>query len=304
MEKPGIICIGAALVDETYQCYSQPLQRTSNPAKLHRSMGGVARNIAHQLALLENNVELITHFGTDADGNWLKTECLKSGIGIKNSSTNNSNTGKYTAIISPKGELYTAAVSTQFENQITPEFLETKITFLKTASLILMDCNLSKVSLEWIINFCRNEEIPCIIEPVSVEKAGRLKDVNLNNVLLITPNMDELKTITHNPNGDSKDILIKNTLEKGIQFLWVRNGKDGSEIFSEDLYHKQKAPQSKVIDTTGAGDAALAGWLHAHLNGETPEKCVEYGHAMAKIVLEVHGAINNKLNINLLKENL
>ncbi|PLX05133.1 MAG: hypothetical protein C0595_00705 [Marinilabiliales bacterium] len=304
MEKPSLICIGAALVDETYQCYSELLSGTSNPAKMHKSAGGVARNIAHNLALLENNVEIITHFGFDADGNWLKEECKNAGIGINHSLTNNTNTGKYVAIISPNGELYTAAVSTQFENQITVEFLETKVTFFKTASLILMDCNLSKESLEWIINFSRNENIPCIIEPVSIEKAERLKDIDLSKVLLITPNMDELKAINFHQNRNSKKTLIKNVIEKGVQFLWVRNGKEGSEIFSKELNHKQNAPQANVIDSTGAGDAALAGWIHAWLEGETPEKCVEYGHAMAKIVLEVHGAINDKLNINLLKENL
>jgi len=304
MEKPSIICIGAALVDETYQCYSHPLPGTSNPAQLHRSMGGVSRNIANHLALLEKNIELITHFGSDSDGIWLKEECKKAGIGINHSLTNNTSTGKYVAIIFPNGELYTGAVSTQFENQITPEFLETKITFLKTASLVLMDCNLSEKSLEWIINFCRNENIPCVIEPVSIEKAGRLRDVDLSKVLLLTPNIDELRTINDHQNGYSKEILIRNVIDRGVQFLWVRNGKDGSEIFSKELQHKQNAPQANVVDNTGAGDAALAGWIHAWLEGKTPEKCVEYGHAMAKIVLEVHGAINDKLNINLLKENL
>lgn len=265
MEKPLIICIGAALVDETFKCYSAVIPATSNPAELYRSVGGVARNIAHHLALLENNVELITHFGADADGNWLKEECRKSGIGINNSLTTNSSTGKYTAIISPKGELFTAVVSTQFENQITTEFLETKIPFLKTASLILIDCNLSGECLEWIINFCRNENIPCVVEPVSIEKAGRLIEINLDDVLLITPNIDELKEINFNSTGNSKEVLIERVISKGVQFLWVRNGKNGSEIFSKDLNHKQIAPKVKVIDSTGAGDAALAGWIHAWL---------------------------------------
>lgn len=304
MEKPLIICIGAALVDETFKCYSELLPGTSNPAKHNKSMGGVSRNIAHHLALLENNVELITHFGNDNDGEWLKQKCVKVGIGIEHSLSNDSATGKYTAILTHKGELYTAAVSTQFENQITPEFLETKTAILKKASLILMDCNLSKECLGWIINFCRYENIQSIVEPVSIEKAGRLKDVNQSRVLLITPNIEELKAINHNKNGDSKKTLIKNAIERGVQFLWVRNGKYGSEIFSKELNHKQNAPQANVIDSTGAGDAALAGWIHAWLKGETPVKCIEYGHAMAKAVLEVQGAVNDKLNINLLKENL
>jgi len=55
-----IICIGAALVDELYSATAPMLLATTNDATVHRSAGGVSRNIAHQLALLGLPVQLIS----------------------------------------------------------------------------------------------------------------------------------------------------------------------------------------------------------------------------------------------------
>ena len=74
MSNP-VICIGAALVDELYHASNPILLATTNEGTVHRSAGGVSRNIAHQLALLGVPVQLISVFGSDGEGDWLKTIC-------------------------------------------------------------------------------------------------------------------------------------------------------------------------------------------------------------------------------------
>ena len=76
--KP-VICVGAALVDEIFTSNEMVVQGTSNPSSLHKSAGGVARNIASYLAHLGHRIELITHLGNDASGNWLMDQCIKVG---------------------------------------------------------------------------------------------------------------------------------------------------------------------------------------------------------------------------------
>jgi sugar/nucleoside kinase (ribokinase family) len=70
MSKP-VICIGSALVDELFHAAGEILLATTSNAIIHRTAGGVARNIAHQLALLDVPVQLISVFGKDKDGEWL-----------------------------------------------------------------------------------------------------------------------------------------------------------------------------------------------------------------------------------------
>jgi pseudouridine kinase len=298
MRTKSVVCIGAALIDESYRCENQPLAGTSNPASLHRSAGGVARNIAHHLALLGNPVQLISHFGNDPEGQWLMDQCATSRIGLSHALVNNIPTGRFVALLSPEGNLFAGAVSTHFETLITPAFLQTRIPVLKEASLLQIDCNLSAESLNWLLQFSRNEEIPCIIEPVSVPKAERLKKTDLNGVLLITPNHDEMAAFQ----GETGEELVQTILDLGVRYLWLRKGKEGSILYSEQNPFELSAPEVQIIDTTGAGDAALAGWIHAWLHDQKPEDCVRYGHAMASLVLQINGAIRKDLDLQLLEE--
>ncbi len=301
VSKKPVICIGAALIDESFICLTEPIPATSNPSNFYRSPGGVACNIAHHLALLGHPVELISHFGTDPEGKWLMEECRKSGISITHSVVNHYDTGRYVAVLSPSGELFVGAMSGHFENEVTPDFLRTKTAVLKSATLLLLDCNLSIGSLEWLLDFSRSENIPCVIEPVSIPKAARLKNVNLNHVLLLTPNNDEMLTLTGHAEGLDSSALIQELLNRGVQYLWIRKGKSGSVIYSNEFHKEIPALPVAVTDITGAGDAAMAGWIDAWLARKNPEDCVRYGHAMASIVLQVQGAIDKSLNRSLLE---
>ena len=75
-----VICIGAALVDDLFHATDPMLMHTTNEVTVTRSAGGVSRNIAHQLSLIDVPVQLISVFGNDADGDWLKKICRNTGI--------------------------------------------------------------------------------------------------------------------------------------------------------------------------------------------------------------------------------
>ena len=298
MAQP-VICIGAAIIDDSFYCLHEPERGTSNPATHRRSAGGVARNIAHNLAQLGNTVELISHFGNDSDGRWLAEQCSSAGIGLSHSRFTTTETGCYIAIVSPGGELYTGASALHLENEITVSFLTEQTPLLKTASLILCDCNLSESCIAWLLEFSRANVVPCVIEPVSVAKAARLINLNLDNVLLMTPNNAELTIFC----GNLMTTQVQSTylLNKGVQNIWIRKGTEGSEFYSRKETIMLPAPHVKIVDTTGAGDAALAGWIHARLQNKSVRECLLYGHATAEIILQTSGANSDRLNTHLLE---
>ncbi len=304
MGNKPVVCVGAALIDESFSLLENPLQGTSNPATYYHSAGGVARNIAYHLALLGHAVELISHFGLDTDGQWLMEQCTLSGISISHSLKNNLPTGRFAALLSPTGELFIGAAASELESEITPSFLSEKISLLQSASVLLVECNLSCDSLDWIIEFSRKEKIPCIIEPVSVPKAKRLMNVNLQNILLVTPNQDELVALNSTQLEKSEEELIGELLQRGVQNVWIKNGKAGSRFYSAMSMYELSAPTVKVADTTGAGDAALAGWIHGWLLKKNSADCLRYGHAMASIILKVKGTVYKNLNADLLEKTI
>ena len=296
-----MVCIGAMLVDECFTGIENFIPGTSNPATYFRSSGGVAGNIANHLALLGQNVELITHFGEDTDGKWLIEKCRENGVGISDSIINKQNTGRYVALLNPSGELYSGAMTGYFDTVISIAFLEKKISLLKSASILQIDCNLSIDCLKWLLEFSESEKIPCVVEPVSIPKANKLKHLPIKNVLLLTPNYEEMAAICNTTGKNNADKLIEEILSRGVKNLWVRNGKNGSTIYNTKQNFELTAPKVNVIDTTGAGDAALGGWIYAWMNNKSQAECLLYGHSMASLILDVKGAIKNDLTSEILE---
>src|ERR1043165_5250252 len=107
MSKP-VICIGAAFVDELFHMKEEMIPATTVEASINKTVGGVARNIAHQLALLGVDVQLISVFGNDSDGDWLKQSCSTAGVKLEASMTIDGLSGKYTGILNLDGSLFTA----------------------------------------------------------------------------------------------------------------------------------------------------------------------------------------------------
>ncbi len=291
MSSP-VICIGAALIDELYFCSEQTIAATSNPAKLKRSAGGVARNIAHQLALLEVPVQLITVLGNDPDANWLLEDCRKNNIGTEFLLQVVDGTGKYASILNPDGSLFVAACSDLCEIYISPEFLMKQDRCLSTACMIIADTNLSIETLKWLASFCNQKNIPLLIEPVSVSKAKKLADMDMAGVFMITPNEDELISLCKHPAQNVNEAL-KELFQRGVKKIWLRKGAAGSEIFGKDGGLSLAAPTISITDSTGAGDAALAGWAAARYMGFDEMQCLKTGHALAFEVLQVNGAVAN-----------
>jgi pseudouridine kinase len=297
-----VICIGAALIDESFVCDNKPVAHTSNPSEYYRSAGGVARNVAHHLALLGNSVGLITYIGNDEDGKWLTDICGKAGINLLDSVIDKKPTGRYAAILNADGELFIGAAAINFE-LITVEFLKEKADKLKTAELIMLDCNLDEKCIQWLLDFCREEKIACIVETVSVKKAERIRNANLKDVLLITPNFDELQSVS-NQNNSSIEDLTSELINRGVKNVWLRKGKEGSVIYSGNENFSLESIRTDVVDVTGAGDAALAGWIHGYLQNCKMNDCLRYGHALASIILQTKGAILETLSADLLESKI
>jgi sugar/nucleoside kinase (ribokinase family) len=80
-------------------------------------------------------------------------------------------------------------------------------------------------------------------------------------------------------------------LQRGVKNIWLRKGAEGSEIINTEKSLELHAALINVKDSTGAGDAALAGWVAGYCIGMNKTDCLKYGHALAFEVLQVNGAI-------------
>lgn len=293
MSKP-VICIGAALVDELFHAMDYIIPATTSPANITKTAGGVARNIAHQIALLDVPVQLISVFGNDSDGDWLKSVSRSAGVQLDAAITIEGQSGKYTGILNVDGSLFAAFITNPVHHYITPAHLQHHEDLLKTASFLLADANINIETIEWLLQFSKSTGIPFIIEPVSVPPAAKLSTINLEGLYMITPNEDELPVLCHEPSASTRS-QIEILLSNGIQKIWLHNGAHGSRIVSKDKTATLHAAFVDVVDCTGAGDGSLSGYLLGKHLGKNDDECLRIAHTLSAEILQVNGAIATHL---------
>lgn len=294
MVKP-IICIGASLVDELFHASSELLLATTNNAIVTKTAGGVSRNIAHQLALLGVPVQLISVFGDDSDGDWLKQVCTSAGVKLDAAITKTGLSGKYTGVLNVDGSLFTAFLTNAANYLITPKHLKQHKNLLATASYLLADANINVDTAQWLLAFSNETGIPFIIEPVSVPPAKKFKGVNLNGLHLITPNEDELPVLCSESAFFTQQ-QVEELLNNGVERIWLHNGKHGSALYTKEKSITLHACTIEVADCTGAGDGSLSGYLLGKHLGKEDLDCLKIAHTLSAEILQVNGAIATHLN--------
>ncbi|MBS1758893.1 MAG: hypothetical protein JST23_02120 [Bacteroidetes bacterium] len=293
MSNP-VICIGAAFVDELFHAKEPMLLATTIDASVTKTAGGVSRNIAQQLAILGVPVQLISVFGNDSDGDWLKKICTDAGVKLDASITKDGLSGKYTGILNVDGSLFTAFLTNAANHLITPYHLGKHIELLKTASFILADANINVDTAEWLLAFSNETGIPFILEPVSVPPARKYKDVNLSGLHLVTPNEDELPVMCSEKSFFTQQ-QVDELLQRGVKQIWLHNGKHGSALYSAGKSVSLHAPDIEVLDCTGAGDGSLSGFILGKYLGIDDYECMKLAHTLSAEILQVNGAIATHL---------
>ena len=289
----SVLCIGATLVDELYFCENYIISASSNPAQKATSIGGVISNIAQHLALLEVTPAIITAFGNDADGMYIKDSFLKRGISFNQSRIADDITGKYVSILQPDGNLYVAVCQDSCGKYISVDYLETQTEYIKGFDILIIDTNLESKTIQWLIHFAKDHHKQLIIEPVSVSKATKLVALDLNGVFMLTPNEEELTAMCIHET--LKEQLLATLFDRGVQTIWLRKGAMGSELITTAQSFSLSVPSIQIVDSTGAGDAALAGWVFGYVNGEDEMNCLKLGHTLALEILKNKGTVDTSV---------
>ena len=81
------------------------------------------------------------------------------------------------------------------------------------------------------------------------------------------------------------DELRERGHEAWVETVWVRHGRDGSVLHEASADTPVALVPGPVVDVTGAGDAMLAAFCHALLDGAEPASAAAYGHAAAALTI-------------------
>lgn len=218
------------MLDLKYRLSAPPVAGTSNPASAGTSFGGVARNVAENLAGLGVQVALVTAVGDDAGGLALAAHLRARGVGVAQVERRPGATAQYVAVLDPAGDLVLGIAAMDVLDEITADRIESAWTGdpgtgdldpepdggsrdggtagehcgTAAADWLFCDANLSAGVLADVLQRAGSAGLPVAVDAVSTPKATRLP-ADLSGIAVLSCNADEARTWLRHHGGSRVD---------------------------------------------------------------------------------------------------
>jgi pseudouridine kinase len=292
-----VACIGAAHIDRKATASGPIVPGSSNPVTMRVGAGGVARNVAENLARLGLPVTMVSRVGHDREGDAVLDSLGESGIGFDLVTRSlGAPTATYTALLDKTGELVVGLADMGIYDELTVDVLEPLLPELEKIPVWFIDCNLPAESLRFLL---RRKPIDCkiYVDCVSVAKASRLQGI-LGGIDTLFANADEASYLSHIPIRAPLDVCEAGyrLMCNGVGSVVITRGQEGAFVASPFDYDFFLPPPVDVSEVTGAGDALIAGVIFGRIGGHDMAEAMSLGLACAAWAVETEATVNPSLS--------
>jgi pseudouridine kinase len=295
---------GGANIDIKVAITGATIPATSNPGTATVSIGGVGRNIAHNLARLDISVRLISAVGRDPEGERLLSETAAAGVDVS-AVRRGGKTGVYSAVLDRSGELVIGVSAMDVIDEITQRTLGRSRTAIESAAFLVADCNLHRSSLQWLLQCAKQSGIPFLVEPVSVVKVERLNAILRRGAAIhtVTPNQQQLGALTGRDlkSMEATQKAARSLHDRGVLNVLVGLGPEGALLSSAERdvikQHHIPAAQAKPQDVTGGGDAHVAGYVAGLVGGMRVLQAALLGQGAAGLAVGSAESVSRKISM-------
>lgn len=295
-KKIDVICIGAAIVDIPLQ----PVSRTifdveSYPLnKISMTIGGDAINEATIISRLGYKVALMSRVGKDVVGDFIINACKKDNIDYSSvhvdpdidTSINVglvTEDGERTFVTNRNGSLWRTTID-------DVDFSRFHTARLLSLASIFNNPLINGPALVKIFQEARANNMIICADMIKSRLGEGLEDIReaLSYLDYFFPNYEEACLITGKTElDDIADVF----LGCGIQNIVIKIGKRGCFIKnSKERCVVPSYKNAKAIDTIGAGDNFVAGFITAILEGMPLQDCGRFANVTASVAVESVGA--------------
>ena len=298
-----VVVVGGVNMDIGGRSFAPLVNEDSNPGLITMSLGGVGRNIAHNLCLMGSDVRMLTAFGEDLYGQRIASSCSELGIDISHAlRLTDVPTSTYLYIAGPDGDMAMAMSDMQIADRITPQYLAANLNLLQNAQVVVCDTNIPAESLEYL---AENLTVPLFVDPVSTVKAEKLHPI-LHRIHTLKPNRIEAALLSGVEIKSKEDVpkAAQALLKKGVHRLFISLGADGVYAAMEEQELWLPNLPGKMVNTTGCGDAFMAALVWAYLEGTDLRQTALAGLAAGSIAMESRETINPAMSANEIKKRM
>ena len=285
------VVVGGVNIDIGGKSFAPLVAADSNPGTVKLSLGGVGRNIAHNLSLLGTDVRMLTAFGDDLYGQRIVASCAELGIDVGHACrVAGATTSTYLYVTDETGEMALAVSDMAVCEKITPAYLASNLGLLQNAQLVIADANIPAESLVFL---AENSTVPLFCDPVSTTKAEKLRPI-LHKIHTLKPNRLEAELLSGMKIETRADMekAADKLLERGVHRLFISLGSEGVYAAMGDERLWLPNLPGKMVNTTGCGDAFMAAIGWAYLEGMDLKTTALAGLAAGSIAMESEETIN------------
>lgn len=287
--KTEVLCIGQAVVDcITRGVESDPLGMGKTRAgSITLNLGGDAVNESFVLASLGRRAGIMCAVGDDLAGRFVMQEASRRGLDL-------SGVSMIPGLVTPVADMFVkldgSRSSVTSAASMLPGYVPsadhvrecvnggTRIVSFASLFRAPLDqasvvCDLIRAAHEEGAIVCADTKIP------TFRKLG-LEDLApvLPMIDYIFPNDTEAAFLSGADAGSGDYALMaERLLDRGIGHVVIKTGEKGCYAASQDGHFAVPALRVPVVDTTGAGDNLVAGFIDALLDGLGLRECCEAG---------------------------
>ena len=284
-DAPFVAVIGGANLDIHGRSARNVRLHDSNPGVVVTSPGGVARNVAENLARLGADCRLITAIGLDPHGQILLQQGREAGIDMRHvAQLDNHQTSTYLSVLDHSGNMHVGISDMSIIDELGPEKIRTHEAMLKQAALIIIDTNLNDDALAYVAGTFGDK--PIFADTVSTTKATRIKPY-LSAVHTLKPSLIEAEALAGMRSGTDKQLpkLAMWFHERGVKRLFITLGARGVFYSTADASGIEKSNLKNIRNVGGAGDAFLAALAYGWLREWTLGKSIKFSLAAAGVTI-------------------
>ncbi|MBC7262965.1 MAG: carbohydrate kinase family protein [Chloroflexi bacterium] len=301
-----ILIFGAATVDIKGRAASRLVPGSSTPGQISLSYGGVARNIAENLARLGEPTILLSAVGRDPFGAQILEHTAQGGVDVSRVLISpNHHSATFLRILDEKGAPLLSLDEMGIIQLLTPDYVAKHRELFDKAKMVVIDANLPPPTIRAIVFAARRANVPLCADPASVALAPKLRRY-LANFAIVRPNVHEAEVLTGMSIGGRGEAMqaAQYLVSRGVGIAIITLAEEGLCYATSTESGYIPAIKCEVIDYTGAGDALTAAVVYGLLNEMPIDEAMRLGVSAATLTLKCHDTVCPDLSLERLYDQL
>ncbi len=276
----NILVLGGVMVD--HYIFVDKYPSRGGDTTVHNEeqyVGSTSYNLSNALKNLELNPIIYTHIGKDSNGLFIREKMLEHNF-------------DFTLVFEdeePSGICHVVLDSLSERTFFSYPKCESKFYRVEIPDAVLDATKYIYVSGIFLANTTNKEELVKYVEDAAKREIRIIFDA-CPLVNTIPENLlKRMMNISSLVKANYEEYAVIKPFVKDDQIILISDGRNGSRILSNKKEITHIAYQANVVDTNGAGDNFLAGYIYGYINNYSASLCLDMASACGKIACETLG---------------